>query len=161
MAVYYKNKQFGSICLGLLIITYMRAKYEYFQNQNELKNKDIAIENHSRPEIIPESNYQSLDILKGNDINCKLDEQRNQKLLLNRLELLSKNNEITPLEKDIVFEIQKSFGLDIDILKTNDFKAISKYTDEGEPSSVGLPTPIDESLLDYNRLVIEDKIIDF
>jgi hypothetical protein len=165
MAIYYKNKHFGSICLGLLIITYMRAKYEYFQNQNESKNelkiKDIPVENHSRPEIIPESNYQSLDILKTNDLNNKTDEQRNQKLLLKRLELLSKNNEITPLEKDIVFEIQKSFGLDLDILKTNDFKTISQYTDEGEPSSVGLPIPIDESLLDYNRLVVENKIIDF
>jgi hypothetical protein len=151
----------------------MRAKYEYFQNQNESKNesknelnnelkiKDIPVENLSRPEIIPESNYQSLDILKSEQLNCKLDEQQNQKLLLNRLEMLSRNNEITPLEKDIIFEIQKSFGPDLDILKTNDFKTISKYTDEGEPSSVGLPIPIDESLLDYNKLVVENKIIDF
>lgn len=160
MAIYYKNKQLGSICLGLMIITYMRTKYEYFRVEN-FENNDVPILNHSRPNVIPESNYQSLDTLKAFQFDCNFNDSRNQKLLMSRLESLTKNNEITPLEKDIIFEIQKSFGLDLDILRTNDLKQISNYTDEGDPMSVGLPNPIDESVLEYDKLVQEDKIIDF
>lgn len=156
MSIYYKNKHLGSVCLGLLIITYMRTKYEYFQG-----NDDIPVQNYSRPEVIPESNYQSLDSLKAFQFDCNFDDQRNQRLLMSRLESLTKNNEITPLEKDIIFEIQKSFGLDLDILRTNDLKKISKYTDEGDPMSVGLPNPVDQSVLEYDKLVQENKIIDF
>lgn len=176
MSIYYKNKHLGSVCLGLLIITYMRTKYEYFRVENDgvgfsqrkhsiqenFQDKgDIPVQNYSRPEVIPESNYQSLDSLKAFQFDCNFDDQRNQKILMSRLESLTKNNEITPLEKNIIFEIQKSFGLDLDILRTNDLKKISKYTDEGDPMSVGLPNPVDQSVLEYDKLVQENKIIDF
>jgi hypothetical protein len=80
------------------------------------------------------------------------------------MNLLEEEGNITPLEKEIVREIQRQFEEDIDLITTDDFEKISKYTDEGDPINAGLlPKQINPEKygLDYNQLVRIGKVIKF
>lgn len=80
------------------------------------------------------------------------------------MNILEEEGIISPLEKDIVKEIQRQFEEDIDIIKTDDFSKLIKYTDEGDPINAGLlPKEIDSSKdgLDYTQLVRTGQVIKF
>ena len=68
---------------------------------------------------------------------------------------------MTPLEVNIISDIQRQFDDQINIITTDDFDKIAKYTDEGDPINAGLlPRIINRSGIDYDQLVIAGKIID-
>jgi hypothetical protein len=78
--------------------------------------------------------------------------------------LLEKEDIITPLEKEIVREVQRQFEEDIDLITTDNFNKLLQYTDEGDPINAGLiPKEIDPNNagIDYNQLVRIGNVIKF
>ena len=67
-------------------------------------------------------------------------------------------------EVDKLFTNKGPFVEDIDLITTDDFEKISKYTDEGDPINAGLlPKQINPERygIDYNQLVRIGKVIKF
>ena len=81
-----------------------------------------------------------------------------------RMNLLEKEEIIQPLEKEIIREIQRQFEEDIDLIITDDFEKISKFTDEGDPINAGLlpkSSNSNYSSIDYDNLVKTGNLIKF
>ena len=81
-----------------------------------------------------------------------------------RMNLLEKEEIIQPLEKEIIREIQRQFEEDIDLIITDDFEKISKFTDEGDPINAGLlpkSSNLNYSSIDYDNLVKTGQLIKF
>jgi hypothetical protein len=153
LIAYPYNKQIGITLLLIAMISHSPVFKEAFADYigdeipkpNELESR--------------ESNYIStIDKRKKKNLNDKLKQEEK------RMDILEEEGIISPLEKDIVREIQRQFEEDIDIITTDDFSKLIKYTDEGDPINAGLlPKEIDSSkdVLDYNQLVRTGQIINF
>jgi hypothetical protein len=118
------------------------------------------------------TNNTNLNTLENTESNFQQTiEKRRQKNLDQNLEkqdprmlLLEKEEIITPLEKEIVREVQRQFEEDIDLITTDNFNKLLQYTDEGDPINAGLiPKDIDpnNSGIDYNQLVRIGNVIKF
>lgn len=153
LITYPYNKQIGITLLLIAMISHSPVFKEAFADYmggetpapNELESR--------------ESNYiNTIDKRKKKNLNDKLNQEEK------RMNILEEEGIISPLEKDIVKEIQRQFEEDIDIIKTDDFSKLIKYTDEGDPINAGLlPKEIDSSKdgLDYTQLVRTGQVIKF
>jgi hypothetical protein len=150
--IYPYHKQAG---ITLLLIV-MISKSPVFLENFETETQQTPIPNEL--ESI-ESNYnQTIDKRRQQSLETKLQMEDT------RMNLLEEEGNITPLEKEIVREIQRQFEEDIDLITTDDFEKISKYTDEGDPINAGLlPKQINPERygIDYNQLVRIGKVIKF
>jgi hypothetical protein len=150
--IYPYHKQAG---ITLLLIV-MISKSPVF-----LENFETVIQQTPIPNELEstESNYnQTIDKRRQQSLEDKLQSENT------RMNLLEQEGNITPLEKEIVREIQRQFEEDIDLIATDDFEKISKYTDEGDPINAGLlPKQINPERygIDYNQLVRIGKVIKF
>ncbi len=106
-----------------------------------------------------ESNFQqTIEKRRQKNLDYNLEKQDLRMLLLEKEEI------ITPLEKEIVREVQRQFEEDIDLITTDNFNKLLQYTDEGDPINAGLiPKDIDpnNSGIDYNQLVRIGNVIKF
>lgn len=150
--IYPYHKQAG---ITLLLIV-MISKSPVFLENFETATQQTPIPNEL--ESI-ESNYnQTIDKRRQQSLETKLQMEDT------RMNLLEEEGNITPLEKELVREIQRQFEEDIDLITTDDFEKISKYTDEGDPINAGLlPKQINPEKygIDYNQLVRIGKVIKF
>jgi hypothetical protein len=82
-----------------------------------------------------------------------------------RMKLLEDQEIITPLESEIVREVQRQFEEDIDLITTDNFNRLLEYTDEGDPINAGLVpneiNPTNNTSIDYNQLVRIGNVIKF
>lgn len=151
--IYPYNKQAG---ITLLLIV-MISKSPVFLEQFESPSPTITPQPNELESI--ESNYnQTIDKRRQKSLDEKLIKEDT------KMNILKEEGNITPLEKEIVREIQRQFEEDIDLITTDDFEKISKYTDEGDPINAGLlPKQInpDKSGIDYDQLVRIGKVIKF
>ena len=162
LVIYPYNKQAGVILLIIVMVTHLpifREKFESFISTMTPEPNTVSL---STPTLSPnklenrESNFD-LTIEKRKGIEKKIEEEKS------RMDLLKEEKLITPLEQKIISEIQRNFDDDIDIITTDDFEKISKYTDEGNPINAGLlPKAIDikSSGIDYNDLIRAGKVIE-
>jgi hypothetical protein len=147
--IYPHHKQAGITLLLIVMISKSPVFIETFIDQTSPPNELESIESNYN-----QTNYKrrqaSLDdkLLKENT----------------RMNLLEEEGNISPLEKEIVREIQRQFEEDIDLITTDDFEKISKYTDEGDPINAGLlPKEINPEKygIDYDQLVRIGQVIKF
>ncbi len=154
--VYPYNKNIGIILLLIAMISHSPVFKEAFIDLAGIENEEKQNPNELESR---ESNYMNtIDKRRTNILDKKLKEEEK------RMDLLEEQGIITPLEKDIVKEIQRQFEEDIDLLTTDDFSKLIKYTDEGDPINAGLlPKEIDPSKynIDYNQLIRTGEIIKF
>jgi hypothetical protein len=178
--IYPYHRQTGVILLIIVMVTHMpffREKVEHF-----ISSCNEAFIGSSDTETTPtettptqttqttpstdsnelenrESNYYlTIEKRKENNLDRKLNVEEK------RMKILEEEGEITPLEKDIIREIQIKFDNDINLITTDDFEKISKYTDEGDPINAGLlPKKIefDRNSIDFKNLVRTGDIINF
>jgi hypothetical protein len=153
LITYPYNKQIGITLLLIAMIShspvFKEAFVDYMGNEtsepNELETR--------------ESNYiNTIDKRKKDNLTVKLNQEEK------KMNIFEEEGIISPLEKDIVREIQRQFEEDIDMIMTDDFSKLLKYTDEGDPINAGLlPKEIDSTKygLDYNQLVRTGQIIKF
>ena len=150
MIIYPYHKQTGITLLLIAIISNSPVFKEAFSDFNP--TSDNELENR-------ESNFNLLiEKRKELSVDSKLKQQDT------RMKLLEDQEIITPLEKEIVREVQRQFVEDIDLITTDDFSKLLQYTDEGDPINAGLlPKEIDQQRegLDYNQLVRIGSIIKF
>ncbi len=169
--IYPYHRQTGVILLIIVMVTHMpffREKVENF-----ISNCNEAFTGTSTPTTSPttstisdknelenrESNY-NLTIEKRKETNLA----RKLNVEEKRMKILEEEGEITPLEKDIIKDIQIKFDNDINLITTDDFEKISKYTDEGDPINAGLlPKKIefDRNSIDFKNLIRTGDIINF
>jgi hypothetical protein len=159
LVIYPYNKQAGVILLIIVMVTHLpifREKIEGFITATSEPGTA------SLPTLSPnklenrESNFD-LTIQKRKGIEKRVADEKP------RMDLLKEEKLITPLEQKIISEIQRNYDDDIDIITTDDFEKISKYTDEGNPIDAGLlPKAIDikASGIDYNDLIRAGKVIE-
>jgi hypothetical protein len=164
LVIYPYNKQAGVILLIIVMVTHLpifREKIEAFisatpETGNGTGNGNVL------PTLSPnklesrESNFD-LTIEKRKGIDKKVENEKP------RMDLLREEKIITPLEQKIISEIQRNYDDEIDIITTDDFEKISKYTDEGNPIDAGLlPKAIDikASGIDYSDLIKAGKVIE-
>ncbi len=149
--IYPYHKQAGITLLLIVMISKSPVFLENFETPSETPKPNEL-------ESI-ESNYnQTIDKRRQQSLEDKLQSENT------RMNLLEEEGNITPLEKEIVREIQRQFEEDIDLITTDDFEKISKYTDEGDPINAGLlPKQINPEKygIDYNQLVRIGKVIKF
>jgi hypothetical protein len=149
--IYPYHRQAGITLLLIAIISnspvFKEAYADYMGDQNVNKLENI------------ESNFnQTLEKRKQISLNTNLDNQEPRMLLLEKEDI------ITPLEKEIVREVQRQFEEDIDLITTDNFNKLLQYTDEGDPINAGLiPKEIDPNNagIDYNQLVRIGNVIKF
>lgn len=153
LIIYPYNKQAGIILLIIVMVTHLPIFREKFENFMTPDPTTITLPTLSPNKLESrESNYD-LTIKKRQ----KVDEEQA------RLQLLNTEGIISPLESKIISEIQIKFDDGIDIITTDDFEKISKYTDEGDPINAGLlPKMINvkQSGIDYNDLILSGKVIE-
>ena len=176
--IYPYHRQTGVILLIIVMVTHMpffREKVEHFIsscNEAFVGSSDRS-ESTTVPTTVPttistsnnnelenrESNYNlTIEKRKENNLDRKLNVEEK------RMKILEEEGEITPLEKDIIKEIQIKFDNDINLITTDDFEKISKYTDEGDPINAGLlPKKIefDRNSIDFKNLIKTGDIINF
>ncbi len=176
--IYPYHRQTGIILLIIVMVTHMpffREKIEHFiSNCNEAfvgiietpsPSKSISITPTPTPTLKTdnledrESNYYlTIEKRKKDNLFNKLNVEEK------RMKILEEEGEITPLEKAIIKEIQIKFDNDINLITTDDFEKISKYTDEGDPINAGLlPKKIefDRDSIDFKNLIKTGDIINF
>lgn len=153
--VYSYHKQAGITLLIIAMASHSPVFKEAFSDFTDTVSNKInsnKLENQ-------ESNYSiSLEQRKNQQIEKKLNEEEP------RMNLLEKQDIIQPLEKEIIREIQRQFEEDIDLIITDDFEKISKFTDEGDPVNAGLlpkTTQTNYNNIDYDNLVKTGKLIKF
>jgi hypothetical protein len=154
---YSYHKQAGITLLIIALATHspvFREAFNDFTDTVSNKIKDNELENQ-------ESNYDiSVKLRKNQLIEEKLKQEEP------RMNQLEKEGIIQPLEKEIIREIQRKFEEDIDLIVSDDFEKISKFTDEGDPINAGLLPKSSSSKsnydnLDYENLVKTGKLIKF
>ena len=148
--IYPYHKQTGITLLLIAMISNSPVFKEAFSDFNP--TSDNELENR-------ESNF-NLSIEKRKDLT--LDNKLKQQDA--RMKLLEDQEIITPLETEIVREVQRQFVEDIDLITTDDFSKLLKYTDEGDPINAGLlPKEIDQKRegIDYNQLVRIGSVVKF
>ena len=166
LIIYPYHKQAGVILLIIVMVTHLPVFREKFAdfisspttspttslNTTDYKLTPNKLENQ-------ESNYElTIEKRKEAVINKKVDDEQA------RLKLLNQENIISPLDSQIISEIQRQFDDEIDLITTDDFEKIAKYTDEGDPINAGLlPKIIDnkKNNIDYNQLIMSGKVIMF
>jgi hypothetical protein len=157
LIIYPYHKQAGITLLIIVMVTHLpifREKFESFVGSMTPSPTSTVTLSPNKLENI-ESNYD-ISIKKRQYIEKAIQKEQP------RLELLQEDNIITPLEKKIISDIQRQFDDQIDIIKTDDFEKISKYTDEGDPINAGLlPKMINKSDIDYDQLILAGKVLDF
>ena len=155
IVVYSYHKQAGITLLIIAMASHSPVFKEAFNDFSDtVSNKlyDNELENQ-------ESNY---DISLKQRQNKVSEEKLKQEEP--RMNLLEKEEIIQPLEKEIIREIQRQFEEDIDLIITNDFEKISKFTDEGDPINAGLlpkSSNSNYSSIDYDNLVKTGNLIKF
>jgi hypothetical protein len=168
LVIYPYHKQAGITLLIIVMVTHLpmfREKFENFIDSLPSPTPYITTSNTPEPTssitLSPnilenqESNYD-LSIKKRQSVESKIKKEQT------RFESLKQDNIITPLEQNIISDIQRHFDDQIDIITTDDFEKISKYTDEGDPINAGLlPKIINKSDIDYDQLILAGKVIDF
>jgi hypothetical protein len=148
--IYPYHKQTGITLLLIAMISNSPVFKEAFSDFNP--TSDNELENR-------ESNFKL-------SIEKRKDQSREEQLKKQdpRMNLLEDQEIITPLEKEIVREVQRQFEEDIDLITTDDFSKLLKYTDEGDPINAGLlPKVVDpkNASIDYNQLVRIGSIVKF
>jgi hypothetical protein len=160
LVIYPYNKQAGVILLIIVMVTHLpifREKFESFISTMTPEPNTLTLPTLSPNKLENRESNFDLTIEKRKGIEKKIDEEKP------RMDLLKEEKLITPLEQKIISEIQRNFDDDIDIITTDDFEKISKYTDEGNPINAGLlPKAIDikSSGIDYNDLIRAGKVIE-
>ena len=157
IVVYSYHKQAGITLLIIAMASHSPVFQEAFTDFSDtVSNKlyDNELENQ-------ESNY---DISLKQRQNKVSEEKLKQEEP--RMNLLEKEEIIQPLEKEIIREIQRQFEEDIDLIMTDDFEKISKFTDEGDPINAGLlpkssTSNSNYSSIDYDNLVKTGNLIKF
>ena len=155
IVVYSYHKQAGITLLIIAMASHSPVFKEAFNDFSDtVSNKlyDNELENQ-------ESNY---DISLKQRQNKVSEEKLKQEEP--RMNLLEKEEIIQPLEKEIIREIQRQFEEDIDLIITDDFEKISKFTDEGDPINAGLlpkSSNSNYSSIDYDNLVKTGNLIKF
>ncbi len=180
--IYPYHRQTGVILLIIVMVTHMpffREKVEHFIsscNEAFVGSSDTSTSTtitSTIPTTIPTttvtSNTNELENRESN-YNLTIEKRKETNLArkLNveekRMKILEEEGEITPLEKDIIKDIQIKFDNDINLITTDDFEKISKYTDEGDPINAGLlPKKIefDRNSIDFKNLIRTGDIINF
>lgn len=155
IVVYSYHKQAGITLLIIAMASHSPVFKEAFSDFTDtVSNKlyDNELENQ-------ESNYDiSLKQRQNKVSEIKL---RQEEPKMNRFEI---EDIIQPLEKEIIREIQRQFEEDIDLIITDDFEKISKFTDEGDPINAGLlpkSSNLNYSSIDYDNLVKTGQLIKF
>lgn len=156
LVVYPYHKQCGITILIIALVTHLPVFKERFVGCKEmfLNPNDQESQNNNLETV--ESNFKEMiESRKKETINKKIQEQ------MERMNILEEQGIITPLENEIVREIQRKFENELDYIY-GDFEELSKYTDEGDPVNAGLlPREIQKNKLDYNNLVKTGQIIYF
>jgi len=169
LIIYPYHKQAGVILLIIVMVTHLpvfREKFaDFISTSSTPPTTTTSTINTTDYKLTPnklenqESNYElTIEKRKESDINKKVDNEQT------RLKLLNQENIISPLDSEIISEIQRQFDDDIDLITTDDFEKISKYTDEGDPINAGLlPKTIENKRnnIDYNQLITAGKVIMF
>ncbi len=178
LIIYPYNKQIGIIILIIVIVlqsSLFKERFVDFITPQPLKSSvyptptytsssnnvsEKKIEENELEKI--ESNYKvSIDKRKKEK---EQDGVKNKIIQDKRLNMYQDEGLINPLEKKVIDEIQQKFNDNIGLLKTDDFKKISQYTDEGDPINAGLlPLEIDSEKagINYEDLVKSGEIIKF
>jgi hypothetical protein len=178
--IYPYHRQTGVILLIIVMVTHMpffREKVEHFiSNCTEAFTGVLETPSptsiKSSTTLTPTTPTVNMNNLEDRESNYYLtiEKRKEQSLQKNlniegqRMKLLQEEGEITPLEKDIIKDIQIKFDNDIDLITTDDFEKISKYTDEGDPINAGLlPKKIefDKEGIDFKNLIRTGDIINF
>jgi hypothetical protein len=174
--IYPYHRQTGVILLIIVMVTHMpffRDQIEHFiSNCNEAFTGITQTPSSSTTSTPTPSPPPKTDYLEDRESNYNLTiEKRKEQNLFNKLNLeekrmkiLEEEGEITSLEKDIIKDIQIKFDNDIDLITTDDFEKISKYTDEGDPINAGLlPKKIEfnKDSIDFKNLIRTGDIINF
>lgn len=152
LMVYPYHQRAGIALLIIALITHLPVFKEKFTNLITTPPPD-RIENR-------ESNYEISKNKRLVDLEKIKEKKRKRE---HRLKRLLEQGHISPLEKDTIKEIEKKFEKDLDYLKS-DNPYLHQYTDEGNPTDVGLlPKTInlEKSGLDYQSLVKEGHVIQF
>ncbi len=171
LIIYPYHKQAGVILLIIVMVTHLpvfREKFADFissptstsstsSTQTALTTTDYELTPNKLEN--QESNYElTIEKRKEAVINKKVDDEQA------RLKLLNQENIISPLDSQIISEIQRQFDDEIDLITTDDFEKISKYTDEGDPINAGLLPRVIENKrnnIDYDQLITAGKVIMF
>jgi hypothetical protein len=149
LIVYPYHKQAGVIVLIIALITHLPIFKEAFTTL--ITPEPNIIENR-------ESNYEISNSKRLIDQE-KIKEVKKRREV--RLNALLEQGHITPLEKDIIKEIELQFEGELDILK-KDQPNLHMYTDEGNAVDVGLlPDKINLDDINYESLVRDGQIISF
>ncbi len=157
LIIYPYNKQAGIIILIIVIVlqsALFKEKFIDFMSSTDNEN-DNELEKI-------ESNYN--DTIKKRKQDKENDAKKNKESQEKRLNMYQDEGLIDPLEKAVIEEIQQKFNADIDLLSTDDFKTIAKYTNEGDPINAGLlPEEIDPARagINYEDLIKTGEIIKF
>ncbi len=170
LIIYPYHKQAGVILLIIVMVTHLPVFREKFADfissptsstpsptQTALTRTDYELTPNKLEN--QESNYElTIEKRKEAVINKKVDDEQA------RLKLLNQENIISPLDSQIISEIQRQFDDEIDLITTDDFEKISKYTDEGDPINAGLLPRVIENKrnnIDYDQLITAGKVIMF
>ncbi len=170
LIIYPYHKQAGVILLIIVMVTHLPVFREKFADfissptsstpsptQTALTRTDYELTPNKLEN--QESNYElTIEKRKEAVINKKVDDEQT------RLKLLNQENIISPLDSQIISEIQRQFDDEIDLITTDDFEKISKYTDEGDPINAGLLPKVIENKrnnIDYGQLITAGKVIMF
>jgi hypothetical protein len=128
LIIYPYNKQAGVIILIIVIVlqsAIFKERFEDFISSKSNEDNEDNEDNDNELEKI-ESNYN--DSIKKRKINSEEDATKNKKTQEKRLKMYQDEGLIDPLEKKVIEEIQQKFNDNIDLLTTDDFNKISKYT---------------------------------
>ena len=175
LIIYPYHKQAGVILLIIVMVTHLpvfREKFADFITSSTQSTQSTPSTPSTQTaltttdyELTPnklenqESNYElTIEKRKEAVINKKVDDEQA------RLKLLNQENIISPLDSQIISEIQRQFDDEIDLITTDDFEKISKYTDEGDPINAGLLPRVIENKrnnIDYGQLITAGKVIMF
>ena len=159
LVIYPYNKQAGIILLIIVMVTHLpifREKIEAFISATP-EPEMVSLPTLSPNKLESKESNFDLTIEKRQGIEKRVANEKP------RMDLLKEEKIITPLEQKIISEIQRNYDDEIDIITTDDFEKISKYTDEGDPINAGLlPKAIDitKSGIDYNDLIKAGKVIE-
>lgn len=161
LIVYPYHKRAGIAILIIALITHLPVFKEKFTN---LMNSTLTPPPNRLENI--ESNYNVMENKRTNTTNKmndleKIREKKKERKL--RMEMLVKQGHVSPLEKEMIEEIEIQFENDLLQLKSDD-ENLYKFTDEGDPINAGLlPKNInlDQTGLNYDSLIKSGQIIIF
>jgi hypothetical protein len=159
LVIYPYHKQAGVILLIIVMVTHMPMFREKFTSVIAPTSAPTPTINGilTGSGIVPENKLEN----RESNYDITIAKRKKVEKEQPRFDILKQENIMTPLEVNIISDIQRQFDDQINIITTDDFDKIAKYTDEGDPINAGLlPRIIDRSGIDYDQLVIAGKIID-